>query len=343
METKLLRRASYFKWIEQLLNFQKIYGVVSEDGKVFYRNITSPKELVESFIISDMSAKSYIFPPVEKLFTFIKYKDKINIENVNLDIISNKIIIGLRPCDAIAIKNLVSIFKCAPEESFFMKRVDKIIIITYACNKIDDYCFCTSIGGSPGNVRGSDILLTKTNSGDYITEIITNKGKSITSIAPKLFEEITTDLQKEKYLINVPIRFENAYLEDKINNLFNTSIFDKYAMRCIGCNICAFVCPVCTCFDIQDEMKGIKGHRIRCWDSCGSKLFTLHTSGYNPRSTQGMRWRQRLMHKFSYIPKQIHMKGYVGCVGCGRCSRHCPVDMSMSEQLADIVNKNYPN
>jgi ferredoxin len=42
------------------------------------------------------------------------------------------------------------------------------------------------------------------------------------------------------------------------------------------------------------------------------------------------------MHKFSYQPQQLEL---VGCVGCGRCSRACPADMNLKEQLQDIAAK----
>ncbi|MDR2056929.1 MAG: 4Fe-4S dicluster domain-containing protein [Dysgonamonadaceae bacterium] len=329
---KLLRKALYTQWIEKLLSTQQVYGPVQQGKRVNYRRIASPAELTDDFIIPENSVKSFVFPRIEKLFSFTGNKEGVSIEDKNLEAIPYKVILGVRPCDAYGILNLGAIFGWNPADPIFSKRLERTTFIGSACNKTDDYCFCSSIGGGPGNTQGSDIFLTKMETGDYIAEIITPKGETLIASDLELFEE-ATGLEKEKYLAVLPRRFDDSHMEEKINVVFDTPIFDEYALRCLGCSACAYVCPVCGCFDIQDETRGGKGQRIRCWDSCGSKLFTLHTSGHNPRNTQGVRWRQRLMHKFSYMPERL---GVRGCVGCGRCSRHCPVDMNISEQLSLI-------
>jgi ferredoxin len=63
-------------------------------------------------------------------------------------------------------------------------------------------------------------------------------------------------------------------------------------------------------------------------------MFTLHASGHNPRSKQFERWRQRVMHKFAYQPERL---GVLGCVGCGRCSRSCPVDMNLAQHVESLA------
>ena len=72
------------------------------------------------------------------------------------------------------------------------------------------------------------------------------------------------------------------------------------------------------------------GERVRGWDSCMYPMFTQHASGHNPRPNQAARWRQRTMHKFEYLPRNV---GLYGCVGCGRCVQSCPVRLDIRHVL----------
>ena len=105
-------------------------------------------------------------------------------------------------------------------------------------------------------------------------------------------------------------------------------------MYCLGCGTCAFLCPTCTCFDVvdEDDHYNHRGKRIRLWDTCQFCIYTQHTSGHNPRDSIIERCRNRILHKFSYYPKNY---GMLGCVGCGRCIQLCPVN----NDLRDIIKK----
>ncbi|MFR5870624.1 MAG: 4Fe-4S dicluster domain-containing protein [Alistipes sp.] len=160
---------------------------------------------------------------------------------------------------------------------------------------------------------------------------MTPKGERLAAEASSLFAS-ADGMSKEEYLARVEKRFDAQQLRETGSGVRQPGL--ETAVRALSrLRACAFVCPTCACFDIQEDARGATGRRVRCWDSCGFSLFTLHTSGHNPRPVQSARWRQRVLHKFSYMPERI---GQTGCTGCGRCSRACPVNMNLLEHLQSI-------
>ena len=119
-------------------------------------------------------------------------------------------------------------------------------------------------------------------------------------------------------------------IEKRLDFMVESPFWDRTHEKCIGCGVCTFLCPTCHCFDITDEAVNQKGQRVRNWDSCLFPIYSLETSGHNPRPTGRERTRQRLMHKFNYYPKNF---GRVACVGCGRCILYCPVQFDIRQAL----------
>lgn len=335
IENKHITRKHLEQLINQLISDgKKLYAPVKKGNLNEFGQINSFQEIIEDYIVTTQSAKFISFPKIERTLTFNKVKKDIISESPSLEDIEETILFGTRPCDARGFESLTAIFSWDNlTDNLYTSKLNKTTIIGMSCNASDDYCFCTSVNSYPGDTKGSDILLTNLGNGYYLAEIITEKGKALADKYKEYFEDYR-EVEKEKYLANVPVKFHVNDITGRLFDYFENDTWLDQSLRCFGCGACAFVCPTCACFDVQDETAGKVGSRVRCWDSCGFSLFTLHTSGHNPREVQSQRWRQRIMHKFSYMPDRLNV---VGCVGCGRCSRACPVDMNISEHLIQVT------
>jgi formate hydrogenlyase subunit 6/NADH:ubiquinone oxidoreductase subunit I len=308
---------------------RRIVAPVAADGRIDLRPVRHAAEVSTGHVQSVMSAKDVVFPKVERLLSYTLTPGAVNLKDEPVNA-APTVVFGVRPCEGAAVAALDAVFNWDSRDKFFNERLAQLTVIGVACTQADAACFCTSVGGGPADTRGSDILLTSCETG-YVAQVLTPKGEAIVALVPDLFKVISGAMPATKPLAEVPVAFDQAALTAKLPAMFDHDEWVAQSLRCVGCGACAFVCPTCVCFDIQEEADPKQGQRLRCWDSCGSRMFTLHASGHNPRSLQSQRWRQRVYHKFSYYPDRYNM---LGCVGCGKCTRACPVDMNLREHLA---------
>jgi len=338
IDKHIIRKDSLEKLFDILRqNSKTIYAPVSRNSKVIFRKTDNFAEIAAGCIQTDISSKEIAFPRTERLLDYSRSADGISVKGFDSGDIPEIVLWGVRPCDTVGIGELSAIFNWDYKDGIYNNRLSKVTVLGFSCSKADEYCFCTSVGGNPGNTAGSDILFTRLgDNGDFLAEVLTEKGIAVFALATGLFEK-AGEIKKEEFLAEVPVRFNLEVLSNNLEKFFESGQWVDLSLKCLGCGVCAYVCPACACFDIQDEAHGRKGSRFRCWDSCAFSLFTLHTSGHNPRDVQSQRWRQRIMHKFSYMPDRLSV---YGCTGCGRCSRACPADMNILESLISIQEAN---
>lgn len=128
-------------------------------------------------------------------------------------------------------------------------------------------------------------------------------------------------------------------LKKAIESSRNHPVWKELAQTCFGCGICSYVCPLCYCFETEDELEHLNkdnGARVRTWDSCLLPHFA-ETSNHNFRPELSDRLYNWYFHKFVRMEDEL---GFSGCVGCNRCAIYCPAKINFRLVL-DRVLKDY--
>jgi len=237
-----------------------------------------------------------------------------------------QVVFGVRPCDA---KGVILIEKVFKEDPLFCARREKTYLVGVMCREPGSQCFGWAMGVDPFAGEGLDLLLVEDGERFLVS--------SFTERAKKLISEPlrpANDKDKEKFL-GLREEFRKKYppspalekLKTKgLLEVYEAPFWEALSHPCLNCGTCTFLCPTCYCFDVQDEVVGNEGVRVRLPDACMFELYSRHASGHNPRRSPLARFRNRFLHKFKYYLDEY---GEPLCVGCGRCIEECPAGINL--------------
>ena len=309
--------------IDKALEKYIVFAPVWEDDKLDYAEITNSMQVALTDGLPYKSPKDVVLPRVEQVmrFTADAAYEAQDIKPI--------LLLGAKPCDVQALLVLDEVFagdKGRFKDNFYINRRSALTIVGLACIEKKSACFCDERGIDKAFAPYCDGFLTPARDGSdaFAYEALTEKGEGLFS-GTEMAAPARAAAPAETMVLNCE--------EEEV---FEPMPWSAYAEGCIGCGTCTYICPTCHCFVLRDvDDMGVVS-RTRLWDSCMYPNFTLHAGGHNPRSAKKDRYRQRVLHKYLYIPKNFDV---TSCTGCGRCIRSCPGGINIRETVKDMVNR----
>ena len=235
-------------------------------------------------------------------------------------------VFGLKDCDLRSIEVLDKVFTEKEfEDPFYIRRREKMFIVTSDCFEPAESCFCNVLGGRPFAQRGFDLNVSKIKEG-FIVETGSQKGDDLIKKHSQYFtlagqeqlgerQKNRTETLKQLERNNADMNFD-VPVNEIVAKSSDSEVYDEQATTCVECQACTRVCPTCHCFYLYDTKQKDYFGKMKMWDSCMRLTYARVAGGENPRKVLGDRLRHRFMHKFSYF---LDRYGIDMCVGCGRC------------------------
>jgi ferredoxin len=342
MLPQILNKDQVSVFVRFLQQSYRVAGpTLKERGFYDFAVIDDPSELVLDYNITVQSPKKYFFPPYETLLNYFKNNTSGEIGKINVEA-PRTVLFGVHPCDIYATWVLDDVFGKNPKDPYYLSRRNRSIIIGLDCLKpCDKQSFCLDMG-SLYVQQGFDIMLTDLGNRYYV-EIASEVGENLVKQSAGFMPATAKDhsahqqaqTQKQANFTHT-IPYETKYLPELLEQSYDSLIWDANARRCFSCGSCNLICPTCYCFDMTDEDSVTlkEGSRVRRWDGCQLKNFAEVAGGENFRVSAGSRLRHRLMRKGRYMRVIF---GKSGCVGCGRCDRNCPAEISVLRTYQQIA------
>ena len=183
---------------EEITKSAKLYVPAKDnDGSSVYKKWENGVEWSDA-LNTVRSPKDFFFPQMENLMEF-------KTDGKNIEVIDTRsetedfVIFGIRACDVKSFEILDRVFLVDPVDSYYKSRREKGVIVSTACAKPAETCFCNTFGISASEPEG-DISTWKTET-EIFFKANTEKGEALLAKLSGLTEECdetAVNEQKEK-------------------------------------------------------------------------------------------------------------------------------------------------
>ncbi|MBQ1223050.1 MAG: 4Fe-4S ferredoxin, partial [Oscillospiraceae bacterium] len=186
------------------------------------------------------SPKELFFPQTEDMMAF-------KTEGKSIEVIDTRepekdfVVFGIRPCDVKALEILDRVFLTEPRDSYYASKREKGIIVSLACSRPAETCFCNAFGIDPAGSCG-DVTVWETDEWLY-WQSNSEKGQWLLNSIETFTEECSEEAVNEQKAKTAEIMKKLPLAEldtqsfggGKTDELFDRPEWESLSESCLGC------------------------------------------------------------------------------------------------------------
>jgi sulfhydrogenase subunit beta (sulfur reductase) len=341
----LLDKNDVPRFLALLAEGRDLYGptVHAVSGEVLFDRAASASDIRLDAAIPANTPKFAVFPHYERILDYDRGTKALRIERD--DAVRAKALVGIRACDLTGLLCFDRFFLGQEYvDEVYRDHRRRTIIVAQTCIRPFPQCFCVCTDSGPYAAEGWDVNLTDLGEA-YLFETVGEKGRELAAVlglpeaGPAEAARRDRAVDASTNLFDEEARENKAWISRAVNRLttgfVKNETWEYIGAQCFECGACSYVCPSCSCFNIEDAAASPgAADRLRTWDSCSFEGYARMAGEHNPRRPVEDRRNKRFFCKLSYSQSKKYLRP--GCVGCGRCARVCPGDIGLPNVVTAI-------
>lgn len=297
---------------KEMTLYAPVFFDKAHHDQIGFKKWTAKSKLGLNYPVTVLPPKEFLMPPKETLFAFREEATEVLKPALQA-------IFGLSLEDLDGISRLDKLMSGPVQDDLYRQCRDRTFVIG-----LDKF--------SPPLQLDFDLYFQEFEPGMYGVTAKSRQGKKWLTSRHFKTQNITVPkiAKKSDPLLSDPL------LGRAIKESATHPVWAELAESCFGCGICSYVCPLCYCFDVQDEIEfgnSACGERCRQWDSCFLPNFA-QTANHNFRPELKERIYNWYYHKFYRMPREY---GFNGCADCNRCTVSCPAKINYRRVLNRVL------
>ena len=340
-----ISKKQIFSLLQSGLKTHRLFAPMPRKKSYSFEEVKSKddfKKIAFEYDTTILPPKKVFFPSEEVMFEYKKNK----VTEPKQD--KPAFIFGVHPADIYGILQLDDIMTNPKPDYYYLRRRQNAITIGISPIGRADFSAKWGVTENLETMAEFDIFLIRKEGDNYLAVAGTKKGAEMLKKAKAkktdkkaLGSTITTEPTKI---------YDQDILKKAVMASRTSKIWDELEKICMGCGICTYVCPLCYCFDVEDQTDYSSGACSRCrkWDACTLPNFAEIAGGPARNASHndagGKNFRPALKNRyfnwyFHKFVRGLEEYGQAQCVGCGRCSKFCPAGINVEKVLDKIVEE----